>query len=219
MPIAIAGKPRRAKGEQTRRQILAAALRVIAQQGYRALTHRAVAKEAAVNLSLTTYYFKDLGEMVAEAFRHHKDEVAKEVDIQWREIFKHLDQYDSEQLQQSSVRRDLIQYLSRTMTDYIQYQIEQRSQGIAVEMTFFFDLHLDAFQREQAYKLCSRFLDSFEHVCERLGSPDPQADAELILGTLHRLEYEAVAVPRLYNPEAVYRQTYRLLDALLGGVE
>ena len=53
-------KTRRAQGEQTRQTILKATLEVLAQQGYTAITHRAVAKQAGVNYSLTTYYFKDL---------------------------------------------------------------------------------------------------------------------------------------------------------------
>jgi DNA-binding transcriptional regulator YbjK len=53
----------RTRGGQTRQKILDATLRVIAREGVRGTTHRAIASEADVQLSLTTYYFKDLNEM------------------------------------------------------------------------------------------------------------------------------------------------------------
>ena len=212
----VSRKPRRAKGEQTRRQILEAALRVIAEQGYRALTHRAVAKEAGVNLSLTTYYFKDLGEMLSEAFVHYKEGLRRDVDAHWQTMFEYLDQFDDKLLKESEVRRQVVEKLARSLADFIENQIQHQAQGVAVEMTFFFDLHLDESQRELAYKLRNRFLEGFIKLFRRLDSPDPDADAELILGTLHRLQCQAIAVPKLYSSEMFYRQTYRLLSALTG---
>ena len=45
------------KGEERREAILRATLRVIGAHGADAVTHRAVAAEAGVPLSATTYYF------------------------------------------------------------------------------------------------------------------------------------------------------------------
>ena len=44
--------------------ILEAALRVIAERGVEAVTHRAVADAAGVPLSATTYYFESLDELL-----------------------------------------------------------------------------------------------------------------------------------------------------------
>ena len=60
--------PKRVDGKARREQILAATLRVVAREGVRAVRHRAVAKEAEVPLSATTYYFRDIHELIAEAF-------------------------------------------------------------------------------------------------------------------------------------------------------
>ena len=56
------------KRESTRRaDILEAALRVIAERGVDAMTHRAVATSAGVSLAATTYYFDSKDALVAEA--------------------------------------------------------------------------------------------------------------------------------------------------------
>ena len=63
-----AGEPtRQARGERRRGAILEAALRVIARRGVSAVTHRAVAAEAGVPLSSTTYYFESLDELLEDA--------------------------------------------------------------------------------------------------------------------------------------------------------
>ncbi|WP_373691576.1 TetR/AcrR family transcriptional regulator, partial [Endozoicomonas sp. SESOKO2] len=49
-------KTSRANSEQRRRTILEAALRIVVRDGVRGVRHRAVAKEAQVPLSATTYY-------------------------------------------------------------------------------------------------------------------------------------------------------------------
>src|SRR5690554_7202695 len=62
-------KATRAKSEQRRRDILEATLRIIRTEGVRGVRHRAVAKEAKVPLAATTYYFKDIDELIVDAFR------------------------------------------------------------------------------------------------------------------------------------------------------
>ena len=63
------------QAELRRRAILDATLRVIADGGVDAVTHRRVAAEADVALGSTTYYFASREELVREAFRHYLAEV------------------------------------------------------------------------------------------------------------------------------------------------
>ncbi len=60
--------------EGRRREILAAAVRVIAQGGADAVTHRRVAAEARVPLGSLTYYFESRVDLIREAFRFYIDE-------------------------------------------------------------------------------------------------------------------------------------------------
>ena len=91
--VEITRRGTRPKGEMTRQKILAATLRVIARDGVRGTTHRAIAKEAGVQLSLTTYYFKDLGELISLAFEVFMERDHGTLAAQWQKAFRYLDQF------------------------------------------------------------------------------------------------------------------------------
>src|SRR5690606_40873094 len=61
-------KASRAKSEHRRRLILEAALRIVVRDGVRGIRHRAVAAEAEVPLAATTYYFRDIDELIVDTF-------------------------------------------------------------------------------------------------------------------------------------------------------
>jgi TetR/AcrR family transcriptional regulator, regulator of biofilm formation and stress response len=65
--VAAGQRTRQARGERRRDAILEAALRVIAERGVSAVTHRAVATQADVPLASTTYYFESLDELLEGA--------------------------------------------------------------------------------------------------------------------------------------------------------
>ena len=62
------GRLRRARGDAKLATLYRALLSEIARVGAFGVTHRAVAKEAGVSLSATTYYFKSKQDMVQKAF-------------------------------------------------------------------------------------------------------------------------------------------------------
>lgn len=66
-----APRPRQARAERTRRLLLEAALRLLAEGGPSAVTHRAVSERAGVSLGATTYYFGSKRDLLAEVFRVH----------------------------------------------------------------------------------------------------------------------------------------------------
>lgn len=51
--------PKRADGEESRKRIMATALRLFAEHGYESTSTRLIAKEASVNISAIAYYFGD----------------------------------------------------------------------------------------------------------------------------------------------------------------
>lgn len=61
-------------GEARRREILVAALRLIAGNGTDAVTHRRIAAAAQVPLGSLTYYFDSREELIREAFRFYISE-------------------------------------------------------------------------------------------------------------------------------------------------
>lgn len=64
------GRRRDGRGEAKRRQILAAAVRVIGTGGLTSLTHRAVAEAAGVPLGSMTYYFRDRDELIDQTMAY-----------------------------------------------------------------------------------------------------------------------------------------------------
>jgi DNA-binding transcriptional regulator YbjK len=60
---------RRQRGAARRRQILTAALRVIARDGIGDATHRTIATEAGVPTSVTTYHFASINDLLKDALR------------------------------------------------------------------------------------------------------------------------------------------------------
>jgi DNA-binding transcriptional regulator YbjK len=69
----------RASGRHRRLQILEATLRIIRRGGLRAISHRAVAAEASVPLAATTYYFRDLEDLITESFLHWSQSAREQV--------------------------------------------------------------------------------------------------------------------------------------------
>jgi DNA-binding transcriptional regulator YbjK len=203
------------KGERTRQTILQATLRLLATQGRQGVSHRAVAKEAGVSLSLTTYYFKDLAEMQIEALRLHKFEL-------YEALRPYLIEYDAtvEQMERDQAAGDWeavgrgVRHLADRICAFVLNQVAERNEGLAIEMAFFFDLHMPEYFRQVAFELRQKFVEEIAALCAALGSPDPQADAELITGTIQRLQYEALSVPEHTNAERIKAQMQRLLCSL-----
>lgn len=58
------------KGERRRRALVEAAAQLLAEGGFEAIRHRAVAERAALPLASTTYYFGSLEELITAAVEH-----------------------------------------------------------------------------------------------------------------------------------------------------
>jgi len=68
------GRTTRAKSEIRRHAILKATIRVAAKDGIKGIKHRSVAREAGVPLAATTYYFRDINELISDAFMLYAQE-------------------------------------------------------------------------------------------------------------------------------------------------
>ncbi|MDZ7782168.1 MAG: TetR family transcriptional regulator [Halioglobus sp.] len=187
---------RRAKGEQTRLKILQAVLEVIAREGMRGVTHRAVAAEAGVQLSLTTYYFRDIEEVIYEAFCYFSRQSRPDLDVLWGEVFAYLDGFSAAQLRRAAVRETICEELAQRAADYMTAQIVDKPVGLAVEQILFTHTRLSDRLRRIGEVHRRHLLEPLETLCSRFNSDDPQIDAELLLNTITMLEYQALSIPR-----------------------
>ncbi|MBA8827661.1 DNA-binding transcriptional regulator YbjK [Saccharopolyspora lacisalsi] len=62
------------KGERRRQTLVRAAAQLLAEGGFDAIRHRAVAERAELPLASTTYYFTSLDDLVTEAVRYEAGE-------------------------------------------------------------------------------------------------------------------------------------------------
>lgn len=212
-------KSRRAKGEKTRREILDATLKVIVQSGIRGVTHRSVAKAAGVQLSLTTYYFKDINELMAEAFKQFAQRGSEETNKTWQNVFALLNQYSKSELRKVSVKEAIIEPLTEIAWDYIygQLTIPVYREGLIIEQTFITELVLDERLRELAVAHRERLLSDMIELCRVFNKVDPEIDADLMLSTMMRLEYEGLLVPpEELDKEQMMRIIRRQVGWILG---
>ncbi|MEU7898732.1 TetR family transcriptional regulator [Nonomuraea sp. NPDC049152] len=61
-------QPQQSRARRRRAALLAAAVDLLTEGGFAAVTHRAVAQRAALPLAATTYYFTSRDQLLAEAF-------------------------------------------------------------------------------------------------------------------------------------------------------
>lgn len=70
---------RRTRGQQTRRRLLEATIRVVGRDGPACVTHRSVAAEAGLAKSLATYHFATIDELLVAALAEGTEQYAREL--------------------------------------------------------------------------------------------------------------------------------------------
>ncbi|WP_117214384.1 TetR/AcrR family transcriptional regulator [Allorhizocola rhizosphaerae] len=70
---------RRARGQETRRRLLDATVRVVGRDGPAAVTHRAVAAEAGLTKSLATYHFATIDDLLTAALIECTEAYARQI--------------------------------------------------------------------------------------------------------------------------------------------
>lgn len=199
---------RRAKGEKTRNKILQAAVEVIATSGIKATTHRAVAQKAGTQLSLTTYYFKDIHELVREAIHLSSEQFLTSSYNEWREAFTLLDSFDAATLRKVSVKEKLCEQLSSVAASHMYENIIHRPAGLAVEQIFFTEMVYSKELNDLARAHIDGLLSPFIKLSSYFNKLDPEVDAELAMITLTRIQYGYLAAPK---DEVNFRDIQRLV--------
>lgn len=190
--VKITRRGSRPRGEMTRQKILDATLRVIARDGVQGTTHRAIAREAGVQLSLTTYYFRDLNELISLAFEAFMERDHGAFVRQWEKAFRYLDQFSPEALQDADARRRIVEYCTTRIVDHVRHGLTRHPEGLAVEHHFFYEALNDPRLQELSALHRSRLLQPIVRFCEYFNTNDPETDASLLFGTITRLEYQAL---------------------------
>jgi DNA-binding transcriptional regulator YbjK len=174
-PAPVTTRPR---GAARREALLEAVLRIVAEVGPDAVTHRRVAEVAQLPLASTTYWFESKEHLLTAAL-----ELAAERDT------ARLLEYAAE-MEASDV--DHLDAVVGAITE-----CDDGSQANRGSLIATFALLLEAARRPALQEIAQRWTEAYmltlSRLLERAGSSDPHADAELLLGATDGLLLEQLA--------------------------
>lgn len=190
------------RGEARRRHILEAALRIVAQTGPDALTHRRVAEEAGLPLAATTYWFASKQDLVSEAYRLA---AARDVDR-------------IEELAAEIARTGLPSGddLARRLGELVARELHGERPGLIAS----YALWLEAARRPELRDISRAWTDAYLGLAATLmaaaGSRQSELDARLVVATMDGLLLEQLARDQPGFAEHVLAPALeRLIAALL----
>lgn len=189
-------KASRARSEQRRKAILEAALRIVVNDGVRGVRHRAVAKEAEVPLSATTYYFKDISDLIADTFTLFAENAMSDV---VQPIYQHVGEFiqlhKAEVGASPEVTNQLLQSLSQLIVGYMKLELTDKRDHMLAEQAFKHECLRDGRLRSIAQTYFDHLLEEMVELCKVIGVDDPEIAGELLMGTIFRIEHEALMIP------------------------
>jgi DNA-binding transcriptional regulator YbjK len=200
-------KPARQSSEQRRLAILQAALRVMVRDGVRGVRHRAVALEADVPLSATTYYFKDIHDLLADALTLYAKEVMENIVnpfwvrirmsgcCQFSVVFG--DRFSKAALPQ------IVEHIVDVAIDDVLDRLRNHRDKLMTEQAFWYavlqDERLHGLALDYRQSLLNRYVTQ---MLALIGVERPQEAGRLILMTIRHLEIDRV----YYSPYGVYER-------------
>ena len=169
-------------------------MRIIVRDGVRAVRHRAVAAEADVPLSATTYYFKDINDLITDTFAQFVERNAAFLSSFWASAEADLQVIAQGLQQDEDSRRQVVDHIVERALLYVRNQLLDNRDGLLAEQA----LRLEALNNPALRKLTMdhrQILSSgVDHFFEVLGSRQPQEDAQLLTAIIVRMEYQGLLV-------------------------
>jgi len=216
----VDGKPqpvkRRTKGEKTREKILIAAIDILALNGIKGTTHRAIASHAQLQLSLTTYYFKDIQELIEEAFKLNSVQILSRADSILEKAFQFITEINKTELRKVAVKTELCQRLSTMTAEYLINNIKHQAVSLAVEQLMFTEVQISPKLRlfSQGHELAQ--LVHFEQLCHFFNKVDPESDAKIMHTIFSQLQYSQLSKQTDIDVETITKTTYKIIAWIMG---
>lgn len=186
-------KAARAKSEHRRKEILDAALRIVAREGIRGVKHRAVAKEANVPLASTTYYFKDIEELISDAFMLFAEKSLQVLDMFYGELNKLVQKYEVKEIHNNpEVKEKFSNDLVDMGVGYIKAQTKFRKEDLLTEMAFLLEAVRDERLKPLARDYRSIWYSRLIDFLSKANAPAPKEDAMFIISSVQGLLYEGI---------------------------
>ncbi|MEA9977866.1 MULTISPECIES: TetR family transcriptional regulator [unclassified Pseudomonas] len=178
--------------EQRRQDILDAAMRIVVRDGVRSVRHRAVATEARVPLSATTYYFKDMDDLITDAFSQYVERSAAYMAKLWGNTEVVLRGMLALSDGSAQSRAQLADDIALMALEYLRHQLTTRREHLIAEHAF----HHEALINPRLVQLVSAhqqiLLQGTFQFLQVMGSTQPQQDAQVLTGIICRMEYQGL---------------------------
>ncbi len=189
-------KAARTGSEQRRRAILEATLRIIIRDGIRAVRHRAVAAEAQVPLSATTYYFKDIHDLIADAFTLFVEmSQTQKLNPVWARVDALVASVGGKLPAHEAGRHALAASLGQLCAEYIELELREHRDQLLAEQAFFQGALHDARLRGPALAFRQAQKNQLVAFLTALGTKNPVEDGEMIEAAFLSLEHEYLLRP------------------------
>ena len=208
---------RRSKGELTREKILIAAIEVLATHGIKGTTHRAIANQAEIQLSLTTYYFKDIQELVQQAFVLNSAFICARTETILQKAFSSFEGIDKASLRKASVKAELCEQLSELTAQYLFDDINKQTTSLAVEQLMYTALQVSPELKKLAHEHEEFQLKPFTQLAAYFNKKDPDIDAKMMSSMFSQLQYSQLPLKRSERSiEPIQQVTRKLLGWIMG---
>lgn len=216
----VVAAPRRArseKGERSRQVILEAALICVARMGLAGVTHRAIAAQAGVPLSLTTYFFSSLRDLVEQAFELMLERTNDQNRMILEAVGRHLATLEPGARFDPAARQRLLDQLTEMLTTFVLTESSVHSVGLAVELNVLYAYRGGGRLRELGEAHRARLVGEIAQVVLQLAPErvaEAETDASLILALLHKLEIDCMNAPEAPPTAQVRREIGRMLQLM-----
>ncbi|MEK6787541.1 MAG: TetR family transcriptional regulator [Pseudomonadota bacterium] len=189
---------RQQRGEMRRDAILRATWEVILRDGVRGVRHRAVAAAAGVPLSSTTYYFKDIQDLLVQSFELFAEESVERFAAPfWRQA----EQQRLDFIAQAPAGSDSAEILaiapsSLLLLDvaakYIEERLTQHREQVVLEYAFWYAAIHEPRLQASVRLVVRRWIGLMLPWLSLLPVAQPEQAARSMLATVRRIEYEGL---------------------------
>lgn len=200
-------KTSRVGSEQRRRAILEAALRIVVRDGVRAIRHRSVAKEADVPLAATTYYFKDIQELISDTFMLYAEKAQSIVNVFSRKMYEPLENADGKKLAELTTGPSLVAIIVDQLVAYLLEKTMHNRDMAVADQAFRYEVLLNDNLKSLAGTHALQIEKKLFEFLNLVHSSHPKEDAKILVSTLRCAEYEAL----LQDPEDINTDAIRAL--------
>jgi DNA-binding transcriptional regulator YbjK len=208
---------RRSKGELTREKILLSAINVLAFNGIKGTTHRAIANHAEIQLSLTTYYFKDISDLVQNAFQLNSEYLRSRTDTILSKAFTILESVDKASLKKVSVKSELCEQFAEMTAKFLFENIKTEAVFLAVEQLMFTTLKVSPELKLLAHEHELSQLEPFTKLAQYFNKKDPEVDAQMMRTIFSQLQYSQLDKAQSdLSIEPIRKVTKKLLTWIMG---